>query len=133
MAGLGKLILLVDDDRAVRDALQFVLRLEGFCVHAHRDGAALLADRDLNQAACVVVEDRMPKIDGFALLNEARARGLKKPVIILASHVTARVRVRAAAAGVWSVLEKPLLGDALLTSIRTILDGQPAAVLNNRV
>jgi two-component system, LuxR family, response regulator FixJ len=121
MAERRKLVLIVDDDRAVREALQFALRLEGLCVHVHGGAATLLADPDLSRAACLIVDDRMPRMDGFALLDRLRAGNAKLPAIMLTSHVTPVVRARAEAAGVSTVLEKPLLDDALIDSIRSIL------------
>jgi FixJ family two-component response regulator len=116
------LVLIVDDDQAVRDALQFALRLEGLCVHVHSGGAALLADPDLNRARCVIVGDRMRQMDGFTLLSTLKARDLSLPAIMLTSHATSRVRARADAAGVRKVLEKPLLDNALMENIRSILN-----------
>lgn len=121
MADQRKLVLIVDDDQAVRDALQFALRLEGLRVHVHSGGAALLADPDLSQAGCVILGDRMKRMDGFALLGNLRARNLSLPTIMLTSHATPSVRARADAAGVRTVLEKPLLDNALVDNIRTIL------------
>ena len=121
MADRRKLILIVDDDQAVRDALQFALRLEGLCVHVHSGGAALLADPDLSRAGCVILDDRMPQMDGFALLSNLRAQNISLPTIMLTSHATPRVRARADAAGVSKVLEKPLLDNVLMDNIRSIL------------
>lgn len=116
-----QLVLIVDDDQAVRDALQFSLRLEGLCVHVHSGGPALLADPNLNRARCVVLGDRMNQMDGFALLGSLRERNVSLPTIMLCSNATPRVRARANAAGVRRVLEKPLLDDALVENIRIIL------------
>ena|SRR5271165_6710617 len=116
-----KLVLVVDDDQAVRDALRFALQLEGLCVHVHSGGAALLADPDLNRAGCVVLGDRMRQMDGFTLLGNLEARDISLPAIMLTSHATPQVRARADAAGVRKVLEKPLLDDALIENIRSIL------------
>jgi two-component system response regulator FixJ len=121
MADRRKLVLIVDDDQAVRDALQFALRLEGLCVHVHSGGAALLADPDLSRAGCVILDDRMPQMDGFALLNHLQAKNISLPTIMLTSHATPRVRARADAAGVRQVLEKPLLDNVLMDNIRAIL------------
>jgi len=121
MADRRKLVLIVDDDQAVRDALQFALRLEGLCVHVHSGGAALLADPDLSRAGCVILDDRMPQMDGFALLAHLRAQNISSPTIMLTSHATPRVRARADAAGVRKVLEKPLLDNVLMDNIRAIL------------
>jgi FixJ family two-component response regulator len=114
-------VLIVDDDPAIRDALRFALSLEGFDVHAYRSGAELLADHDLPRAGCVVVDDRMPCMDGFELLGHLQARASPLPTILLTSHATDRLYARAAAAGVSVVLEKPFLDAALATSILTIL------------
>jgi two-component system response regulator FixJ len=115
------LVLIVDDDQAVRDALQFALQLEGLCVHVHSGGPALLADPDLNRAGCVIVGDRMRHMDGFTLLRSLRARDISLPAIMLTSHATPNVRARADAVGVRKVLEKPLLDNALVENIRSIL------------
>jgi two-component system response regulator FixJ len=120
-----QLVLIVDDDQAVRDALQFALRLEGLCVHVHSDGAALLSDPALSRAGCVILGDRMRQMDGFALLGNLKARHISLPAIMLTSHATPRVRARAEAAGVRTVLEKPLLDNALVENIRSILGTNP--------
>jgi two-component system response regulator FixJ len=117
-----KLVFIVDDDQAVRDALQFALRLEGLCVHVHSGGAALLADPNLNRGGCVILGDRMRQMDGFALLSNLKARDISLPAIMLSSHATPRVRARANAVGVRMVLEKPLLDNALAENVRSILD-----------
>ncbi|HEY0185421.1 MAG TPA: response regulator [Rhodopila sp.] len=122
MADGRKLVVIVDDDQAVRDALQFALRLEGLCVHVHSGGAALLADPDLGRAVCVILGDRMRHSDGFTLLTDLRSRDIHLPAIMLTSHATPRVRERADAVGVRKVLEKPLLDDILMENIRSILD-----------
>jgi two-component system response regulator FixJ len=68
------------------------------------------------------LDDRMPRMDGFELLSHLQARDITLPAIMLTSHATPRVRARAAAAGVSKVLEKPLLDNALMDSIRSILN-----------
>ena len=126
------LVLIADDDQAVRDALQFALRLVGFNVHAHGGGAELLEDKDLPRADCLIVDDAMPQMSGFELLSRLDARNIRLPAILLTNHATARLRARAGAAGVRLVLEKPLMDNALVDSILTIvrsdaLDGPPSA------
>jgi FixJ family two-component response regulator len=115
------LVLIADDDQAVRDALQFALGLVGLNVHAHCGGAELLADADLPRARCIVVDDGMPQMNGFELLRRLQDRNIRLPAILLTNHATARVRARAGAAGVQLVLEKPLMDDDLVDSILTIV------------
>ena len=120
MADRRKLVMVVDDDQAVRDSLQFALRLEGFCVHVHSGGVALLDDPGLKRAGCVILGDRMRQMDGFTLLQRLQARDPDLASIMLTSHATPTMRARAAAAGVRKVLEKPLLENTLVDDIRAI-------------
>jgi len=119
------LVIIVDDDQAVRESLQFALRLEGFCVHTHNGITSLLADPDLGRADCMILDHRMPRLDGFDLLSTIRTRNPDVPAIMLTSRTTSQDRVRATAAGVHSMLEKPLLDDVLMHNIRAVL-GVPA-------
>jgi len=117
------LVLVVNDDEAMRNALQFALRLEGIEVHAHHAGVDLLADCDLPRADCLILNDRMPQMDGFEVLHALRARAIRLPVILLTSVASAMLRARAAAAGVRLVLEKPILDNALVEGVLRILHG----------
>ena len=127
-------VLIVDDDAAVRDSLKFALGMEGMQVRLYRDGVDLLADDCLPEHGCLVVDYHMPAIDGIQLV--AILRGLRKqhPAILISGHVSADVRKRAAEAGFRDVLEKPLLDETLVNSIRGALarpgqDGSPDASL----
>ena len=113
MAKANSRIFVVDDDKAVRDALKFALELEGFCVHACAGGAELFAHRELPNAACIVVDRIMPDMDGFAVIEGLAALTNPAPVILIVSELTPAVRGRAARAGVTHILEKPLAGNSL--------------------
>ena len=116
------LVVIVDDDAAVRAALEFTLELEGFDVVSCSSGEALLL-RDLpNRNACLLVDERLPGITGLDALNQLRNRDVKLPAILMTSHPSASVRATAKAAGV-PILENPLLGDALTVAIRNALFG----------
>jgi FixJ family two-component response regulator len=115
------IILVVDDDPAVRDSLKFSLELEGLVVHTFDSGTALLEDPQLAQARCLVLDYKMPKMDGFDVLDALEKRGIRVPVILIAGPVTAGIRVRALRAGVAHILEKPLLDTALVDRIRDVI------------
>ena len=121
MAEQQQPVLIVDDDKAVRDALEFALRLQGFNVHAYSGGEELLADCDLDLAGCVIVDDCMPHMTGLELIGQLRERRIPVPAILMTSHATDRLQARAAVAGVRVVLEKPFLENALAASIQTLL------------
>jgi two-component system, LuxR family, response regulator FixJ len=116
-----EIVFVVDDDLAVRESLKFALELEGLAVSVCGSGAELLRHSDLPEAGCLVMECRMPLMDGFEVLDILAARGAKLPVILLTSYATAAFRHRAAAAGVKYILEKPLLNGSLVDRIHEVL------------
>jgi two-component system, LuxR family, response regulator FixJ len=116
-------IIIVDDDKAVRDSLNFSLRLEGLDVHTCPDGESLLAYPDLDKADCLVVDARMPGLDGFALRQKLLDRGVCAPMILITAPVTSNLRRKADAAGFLAVLEKPLLDNILLRHVHAATGG----------
>jgi FixJ family two-component response regulator len=121
VSGTQHLVLIVNNDEAIRDALQFSLRLKGLNVRAYGAGSELLRDPSLPSARCVILDDRMQQMDGFELMRQLAARNVRVPMILLTDHATPRLRARAIAAGVGLVLEKPLLDNALVESVMTIV------------
>ncbi len=117
----GPLILVADDDRAVRESLQFLLELEGLEVRVFDGGPDLLAEPRLADARCIVLDYRMAPMDGLAIMNKLKALGVRTPVILIAAHATDRLRRRAADAGISHIIEKPLLDTSLADSIRNAL------------
>ena len=114
-------VMVVHDDAALRDALQFALRLEGSEVRAHETAGALLEDQRLADCICLVLKYHLPDIDGLALLGRVRAMGFDMPAILLTSSASPALRARAKAAGVWLVLEKPIMDAKLVDAVATLL------------
>jgi FixJ family two-component response regulator len=119
-------ILLVDDDPAVRASLAFSLELEGFLIETFDCGEDLAAKAEFPRNSCLVLDYRLPGIDGLSLLKVLRARGVGLPAVLITSAPTRAVRSRAAEAGAM-LIEKPLLCDALSAAIRAALLPQPQA------
>ena len=113
-------VVVVDDDPAVLGALKFALELEGFSVADYRSGSELLAQSELPQAGCLVIDFRLPDMDGLALLEALRDRAIDLPAVLTTSHPTQGLRGRAAAVAV-PIIEKPLLGNALFEAIESAL------------
>lgn len=112
------LVLIVDDDQAVRDALKFALELDGLSVDTCDSGAELLRHPRLTDARCLVLDYQMPGMNGFAVMSELKRRNVTLPVILITAPLSREVERKAVAAGVAGVLEKPLLEDILLDKIR---------------
>lgn len=114
-------VLIVEDDAAVRSALKFALEVEGLTVRLYDGAEALLADDDLPQWGCLVVDYRMPAMDGLELVNTLRTRNVTMPAILITGRANKQLRGLAAKLGIRQVLEKPLSDGALVESIRSAL------------
>jgi FixJ family two-component response regulator len=114
-------VVVVDDDAAVRAALKFALEVEGFNVQLYDGSQAVLTAANLPKRGCLVIDYRMPTIDGIELVAELRRRNVTLPAILISARVTRALRDLAARAGLTCVLEKPLTDAALVESIRGAL------------
>jgi two-component system, LuxR family, response regulator FixJ len=117
LATSGPVIIVVDDDPAVRNSLKFSLEIEGFLVRVYASGSELLGERDIPRCSCLVVDQRMPGIAGLDLICKLRSQSVSAPAILITSQPTMELARRAAGANVL-IVEKPLLGNALLERIR---------------
>ena len=120
MPTVPETVIVVDDDAAVRAALKFALEVEGFNVKLYDSPQAVLA-ANLPSRGCLVVDYRMPAIDGIELVAELRRRNVALPAILISARVTKALRDLAARSGLTRVLEKPLTGTALVENIRGAL------------
>ena len=110
-------VIVVDDDAAVCSSLKFSFEQEGYRVRVCSDAAALLADADVGKAACLIVDLKLPGMDGLDLLDALRARQISIPAVLITTHPPQRVLDRAARDGI-AIVEKPLLGNALSDGVR---------------
>ena len=114
-------VLIVEDDAAVRSSLKCALEVEGLSVRLYDGPAALLADGNLPRCGCLVVDYRMPGMDGLQLMETLRARDVVLPAILITGRANKQLHRFAEMAGIGSVLEKPLSDGALVESIRSAL------------
>ena len=116
-------VLIVDDDPALLGALEFALTAEGYEVRGCAGADAALEGAH-GPLACMVIDYKLPDIDGIALADRLRAAGVGAPLILITSNPDARCRARAARGGA-VIVEKPLLGDRLLRQIRALAGAPP--------
>ncbi|MGD9917426.1 MAG: response regulator transcription factor [Paenirhodobacter sp.] len=115
-------IHIVDDDRAAREGLGFLLSSLGLVTEAHGSAADLLARLDGAQATgCILADVRMPGMTGLELLDELGRRGCPLPVIMITGHGDVPMAVRAMRAGAMDFFEKPVNGMALVARITEAL------------
>jgi FixJ family two-component response regulator len=109
-------VIVVDDDLAVRNSLTFSLEIEGFTVRGYATGDELLEAGDLASCNCLVVDQKMPGLSGLDLIAKLRDRHIATPAILITSNPSLSLRQRAEKAAV-PIVEKPLLGNVLLDRI----------------
>ena len=107
-------VYVVDDDRDVRRSLSFMLGASDIRSHPFASGEDFLdAIPDL-QPGCVLLDLRMPQVDGFHVMAELAKREIDWPVIVMTGHGEVPVAVRAMKLGAIDFIEKPFSEDALL-------------------
>ena len=116
-----KALFFVDDDQAVRESLKFALELDGLAVDTCDSGDELLRHPHLADARCLVLDYKMPGMNGFSLIAELKRRNVTLPVILITAPLSREVERLASVAGIAGVLEKPLLEDVLVEKIRHLL------------
>ena len=115
------LVVVAEDDRAVRTALERALDLEGYRVHAVGDGEALLAAVAEHGPDLIVLDVMMPRLDGLSACRRLRAQGDRTPILILTARAEVPDRVSGLDAGADDYLPKPFALDELLARIRALL------------
>jgi two-component system, LuxR family, response regulator FixJ len=107
----------VDDDREVRRSLSFMLGSAQFNSRPFASGSDLVESLDELQPGCVLLDIRMPEMDGFQVMAELARRGVHWPVVVMTGHGEVPVAVRAMKAGAVDFLEKPFEEEVLLGSL----------------
>lgn len=107
-------IYVVDDDDAIRRSLSFMLKTSGYAVQLFAGGVEFLRDAADLASGCVLLDVRMPEIDGLEVQRELRARGIMLPVVIMTGHGDVDMAVSAMKTGASDFIEKPFEKAALL-------------------
>ncbi|MGE6568651.1 response regulator transcription factor [Shewanella vesiculosa] len=125
-------VYVVDDDKSVRDSLQFMLEEYDFSVTTFEDGQQFLDTLDITKPGCVILDCRMPKIRGqqvHKLLNEAHS---PLAVIYLTGHGDVPMAVDALQAGAVHFFQKPVKGSELALAIEKGLKKSTENINNNK-
>jgi two-component system response regulator MprA len=120
------MVLVVDDDRAVREALARALALEGYDVEVAPDGTAALTLLARDQAEAVILDVQMPGIDGLEVCRRLRRAENRVPILMLTVRAAVGERVEGLDAGADDYLTKPFALEELLARLRALLRRRPS-------
>jgi two-component system, LuxR family, response regulator FixJ len=118
MSETRPLVHLVDDDEAIRRAGSALLRTSGFTVKTYASGIELLAASGELTSGCILLDVRMPEMDGLEVLRALRERFILLPVIIITGHGDVTIAVQAMRAGALNFIEKPFSKKDLLAALK---------------
>ena len=110
-------VYLIDDDEAIRRSASFMLKTSGYRVETFSSGIDFLKVARGLDPGCVLLDVRMPEIDGLAVQAEMKAHGIALPVIVMTGHGDVTVAVAAMKAGAVDFLEKPFEKTEMLAAI----------------
>ena len=117
-----RLVHLVDDDEAIRRSVGFMLKTSGFHVRTYESGVELLKAAPNLEPGCVLLDIRMPGMDGLETQAALRDKGVTLPVIIMTGHGDVSLAVQAMKSGAVDFIEKPFEKAVLLSSIELGID-----------
>jgi FixJ family two-component response regulator len=119
------LISIVDDDHSVRESLARLIRSVGFRVQVFESAEDFLSTSQGRRADCLILDIRMPGMNGLELQRELSTSDRELPVIFITAHGSdAQVRARALGAGAVDYLLKPLREEEVLKAIETALSSK---------
>jgi len=135
------IVHVVDDDKAMRDSMAFLLRAENFQVQTYADAADFLNALPQIKAGCVVTDVRMPGMSGIELLQRLRDLKVSLPVIVVSGHGDVPLAVEAMKTGALDFIEKPFDDNVFLRAVRAALSAHAVdserqaqkATINNRL
>ena len=117
-----RLVHLVDDDEAIRRSVGFMLKTSGYHVRTYESGAELLKGAPHIERGCILLDIRMPGMDGLEVQGALKDKGVTLPVIIMTGHGDVSLAVQAMKAGSVDFIEKPFEKAVLLSAIEHGID-----------
>lgn len=117
MSSDAGVVHLVDDDASVRRSVGFMLKTSGHQVQSYESGAKLLKNSSQLEQGCILLDIRMPGMDGLEVQQALQESGVSLPVIIMTGHGDVSLAVKAMKAGAVDFIEKPFAKETLLSSL----------------
>jgi two-component system response regulator FixJ len=117
-------VYVVDDDFAMRDSLEMLLGARGYDTRVFRSGVEFLTAAHFMPFGCIVVDLRMPEMDGLELQERLKQRRLQFPIIVITGHADVSTAVRAMRNGAVDFVEKPFSESVILQSLEVAFNSE---------
>jgi FixJ family two-component response regulator len=127
------LLTIVDDDESIRASIKTLLRSVGYEVQTFASAHDLLKSGVVGQTECLILDVRMPGIDGLQLQRRLHDEGLLVPIIFVTAYDDSFVRRRAMECGAVDVLHKPFDATLFLAAVQTACAGRLAHIPYERL
>jgi two-component system nitrogen regulation response regulator NtrX len=121
---MSRTILIIDDERAIRDSLAGALSDEGYKTLTAASAKEGFESVKKNNPDCILLDIWMPEMDGLQALTEMKHQGVDTPVIIMSGHGNIETAVKATKLGAFDFMEKPVELDRVLVLIRNALSAR---------
>ncbi|AZT83333.1 MAG: response regulator FixJ [Marinobacter sp.] len=121
MTDIQQTVYVVEDDEAVRDSLELLLKSDGKPVKTYENATAFLRDYSEKMAGCIVLDIRMPGMDGMELQKKLNDKHSILPIIFVTGHGDVPMAVDAMKEGAVDFIQKPYREEALLEKIEAAL------------
>ena len=117
MSSRGPAVYIVDDDASIRNALSLLLKEEGFRVESFENASAFLEFKHLKRPSCLILDIKLPDINGLELQEIMEERGVFIPIIFITGHGDIPMSVKGIKAGAVDFLPKPVTEKKLIKAV----------------
>ena len=115
-------LVLIEDDENVRRSMTMLLRARGFVIDAYRSGTEFLTLQGRHGGDCLLIDYKMPRLDGLEVMRRLRAGNDTTPAIMITGYYSDSLLARARSAGFSEVLEKPASPEAMIQMIAATIN-----------
>ena len=123
-------VLIVDDEASIRESLRMILEYESYRVDEAKSGPEALVKVAERAPDAVLLDIKMPEMDGLAVLTAMRERGYEMPVLMISGHADLNTAVDATRRGAYDFFEKPLERERVLVSLRNAVNAHRLSTEN---
>ena len=127
------LVLVVDDEGDIRSSLRMILEYEGYAISEAASGEDALARLEADRPDAVVLDIKMPRIDGLEILARVKQKDPALPIVVISGHGTIATAVEATRLGAFDFMEKPLERERVLLVVRNAIESGRLATENREL